>query len=154
MKAWPGLAQWDGEKRERERTKQSSLLPIYSKMMTESIHHIVILYHHHSSSNQMPSLSQQQAQALSIESSSATSFLRFNAKPGGVARQPGMRVFDRVLDFPCIFDIKVIGEPAADDDGSFDRDILELVGQVRRVMLSLVAEQPYSIFLLSPCTVN
>lgn len=36
---------------------------------------------------------------------STTQFLRFNSQP----RQPppGMRVFDRVLEFPCIFDIKV-----------------------------------------------
>ncbi len=37
----------------------------------------------------------------------ATQFLRFNQKPAGSQPPPGMRVFDRVLEFPCIFDIKV-----------------------------------------------
>ena len=38
---------------------------------------------------------------------STTQFLRFNTKPAGSQAPPGMRVFDRVLDFPCIFNIKV-----------------------------------------------
>ncbi|KAM3569082.1 hypothetical protein VYU27_008810 [Nannochloropsis oceanica] len=61
---------------------------------------------------------------------STTQFLRFNTKPAGSQAPPGMRVFDRVLDFPCVFNIKVIGQPAENDAGSFDRDMVELVGQV------------------------
>lgn len=38
-----------------------------------------------------------------------------------------MRVFDRVVDFPCIFTVKVIGQP----DESFDSDMVKMVGEVR-----------------------
>jgi hypothetical protein len=53
--------------------------------------------------------------------------------PKGQAQQAramstgGMRVFEKMVDFPCLFDIKVIGEP----DASFDRDILFMIGEVR-----------------------
>lgn len=57
-----------------------------------------------------PSLyTKQKTQTTEVASSvaDATQFLRFNSQPR--QQQPGMRVFDRVLDFPCIFDIKVRG---------------------------------------------
>jgi putative lipoic acid-binding regulatory protein len=38
-----------------------------------------------------------------------------------------MRVFDRVVDFPCIFTVKVIGQP----DETFDKDMMKMVGEVR-----------------------
>jgi len=69
--------------------------------------------------------------APSTDKSVATQFLR----PSSIPKPPQSkttRAFDRLLEFPCQFEIKVIGEA----DGSFDEDILVLVGKVRFAAIS------------------